>query len=292
MVDRRAKPGFHGARLGEAGSSSIDRVNEFAGGMVVRDSKLRVRLADRVAELNDRIRCVELDAAELGYGCGGVLDSESGLEPNPILEHALAPVRLELAKARSSLRRLDRREADCCMHCGRDIEVDELEAAPYAVSCAACAKNFPISYADDLRVQHHSLCSSALELCELVAQVRSRLCDGLRVDIESGAFGALLDDFDRELQKHFAEEEKNGYMAEALKVAPRYGRQADRLEEQHASLSKQICAVHRVFDAIAVPADWSTVQRDLQQFRTDLFAHEGAENQMLQGAFLDDLGGG
>ena len=107
----------------------------------MRDSKLRGRLAGRVAELTDRIRCVERDAAKLGYGCGGVLDRENGLTPNPILEHALAPVRLELAKARSSLRRLDRREADCCIHCGREIGLDELEAAPCAVSCSVCAKN-------------------------------------------------------------------------------------------------------------------------------------------------------
>jgi RNA polymerase-binding transcription factor DksA len=260
--------------------------------MVEINSQLRGRLSGRVAELNDRIRCVELDAAKLGYGCGGMLDQEKGLASNPILEHALAPVRRELAQARGSLRRLERREADCCMHCGSDISLDELEASPYAVSCAACAKTFLLSNEVDLRVQNDSLCSMVLQLCDLVAQVRSKLCDGVRAELESGAFIALLEDFGRELQKHFTAEEKNGYMADALKAAPRYGREADRLGGQHVSLSKQISAVHGIFDAIAVPADWSTVQHDLQQFTTDLFEHEGAENQVLQSAFLDDLGGG
>lgn len=258
----------------------------------MRNSKLRTELADRLAELAEKIRCVEHDAAERGYYCGDEPELAEGFIRNPVLERALAPTREELSRALGALQRLERREADCCIHCGQDIDAEQLETAPYAVTCSRCAQDFPLSYAGQMRIQHLSLSSMTTELLDLVDQLWSKLCNGNDAEMEICAFSVLIQDFGRELHKHFAAEEKEGYLREVLDAAPRFQRRVERLGTQHASLALQFDGIHRAVEKVAAPLDWASIQRALQDFAEDFSEHESSENEILMSAFLDDLGGG
>jgi iron-sulfur cluster repair protein YtfE (RIC family) len=93
------------------------------------------------------------------------------------------------------------------------------------------------------------------------------------------------------LAEHFQEEERDGYLASALAVAPQFAAQAVDLCKQHQQFLDQLDKmIARVRDSEPASDYWRTVRDDLDQFLADLRRHERSENAIVQTALHDDAG--
>lgn len=102
--------------------------------------------------------------------------------------------------------------------------------------------------------------------------------------------GRRLDDFRRHLAAHFEEEERDGYLASALAIAPRFSRQAEQLCAQHRQLLVQLDGLMtQLSSAQSDPESWERSRRQFEDFVAELRKHEGAENAIVQSAFGDDI---
>jgi RNA polymerase-binding transcription factor DksA len=256
-----------------------------------RYQKIRQELMDSSARLSARIRNVTSDADDRGF-CTEQSTLASGRE-NPILEEFLSPVREEHGLIESAIRRIDTKEYDCCILCGGQIRPERLEQMPYAVNCEPCSSDFPIEYAQRLRAHHSGLRKSMMSLHGATAAAASRLRQGESDGLESAASLVMLLDLGRELPEHFALEEKDGHLAAALSAAPRYHRKATTLRKEHAKLCEMVHALlDRARQAENCPDAWGEIEQALRDLSIALFAHEEAENDIMESAFLDDLGAG
>lgn len=109
------------------------------------------------------------------------------------------------------------------------------------------------------------------------AQTCERLCELLR----------SLQDY---LAAHFAQEEKGGYLEEALSLVPTFTHEATVLEKQHGPLLDELgevlkLAEHGLKDAKRV----GQVCEAFVRFTKSLLAHEASENQIVQAAAGRDL---
>lgn len=245
---------------------------------------IRESLGRRSRVLRGRIRNIEqeMEREPAGPGPGA-----------RALEELLDSSRHELGLLESSLRRISRREYDCCMSCGATIPVTALDLFPYSVNCPACSRGFPLDYVQKLRMQHTELNRSLGVLLELLAGLLASYRAGTPDRGAELAARVLLGDLGRELPAHFELEERDGYMAEALAAAPRYQRLAGRLERQHASLARGIARIVDGAEAAGGSSDrWEELALDFRRFADALRAHEHAERDIMRDAFTDDLGGG
>jgi hypothetical protein len=98
-----------------------------------------------------------------------------------------------------------------------------------------------------------------------------------------------------QLALHFALEEAYGYFEDAIEVAPRLSIKADRLRGQHADFYVEICDIADHAERLLhreVPArSFTHVVARFDDFCEALRRHEAAENQLIQQAFNEDLGG-
>jgi hypothetical protein len=93
------------------------------------------------------------------------------------------------------------------------------------------------------------------------------------------------------LAAHFEEEERGGYLASALAVAPQLSAQAVDLCRQHPQfLDRLDKMIARVRDSESSSDYWRTVRDELEQLLADLRRHEGSENTIVQTAFEVDVG--
>ncbi len=93
------------------------------------------------------------------------------------------------------------------------------------------------------------------------------------------------------LTEHFEEEERDGYLASALAVAPHFSVQAAELCRQHPHfLDRLDSQIARVRDSEPSSDDWRAARDELEQFLTDLRRHERSENAIVQTAFQVDVG--
>jgi hypothetical protein len=103
----------------------------------------------------------------------------------------------------------------------------------------------------------------------------------------------LLRKLEHRLPAHFEYEETGGYLAEALAVAPRLIRRAKRLRGEHSRFSEQlIILTSRAREAGETPGSWAAIATGVRKFTYALRQHDLEENQLIQDAFMDDLGGG
>lgn len=88
---------------------------------------------------------------------------------------------------------------------------------------------------------------------------------------------------------HFREEEAEGYLSDALEVAPHLAHQAELLERQHATLN---AALTELLALLAEPPGGGAgnLAARMAEFLDQLSAHEAAEGALLELAFTDDLG--
>ncbi|MEK6236132.1 MAG: hemerythrin domain-containing protein [Planctomycetales bacterium] len=102
-----------------------------------------------------------------------------------------------------------------------------------------------------------------------------------------------LADLRPHLTRHFAFEERGGYLCEALEVAPRYSEEAAELQGQHAVFLKQLAEIEgRVRDFPFGRESWNAIQDAFEDFLATMSEHEHRENALVQSAFGDDVGVG
>ena len=74
-------------------------------------------------------------------------------------------------------------------------------------------------------------------------------------------------------------------------MAPRFHRQVEALRKQHAGFALEIGRIATLAQMASGGAEsWQAVGRDFTAFAETLRAHEEAESEIMQSAFLEDLG--
>lgn len=95
------------------------------------------------------------------------------------------------------------------------------------------------------------------------------------------------------LAEHFAEEEKDGYLASALAIAPQYTRQAQELQAQHGHVLERLNDyINRLNESEPPFKSWQQACEEFEMVVADLRQHERSENEIVQSAFDNDVGTG
>jgi hemerythrin-like domain-containing protein len=135
-----------------------------------------------------------------------------------------------------------------------------------------------------IQSQHATLRACAQDLESKLG----RLAGGTPEAVEATEVLGLIVQFRRRLVEHLASEERNGILELAAAAEPRFAHQIGRLREEHGEL--RTCMDSLVADTAEV--SWLFMHARFVAFRRFLFAHEQAEDDVLQCAYLEDLGGG
>jgi RNA polymerase-binding transcription factor DksA len=251
----------------------------------------RSSLVGRRGEFSRRISAIESDMERHG---AVLSDASEPIDPGArVLAEFIETLRHEVALIEAAIWRIDSREYDCCMSCGGTIRLDRLELLPYAVNCARCCRDFPRDYLQQLRGQHTNLRRGLISVLELLEYVVRRCDEGEIDDSGTAPTLTLMKDLARQLPEHFNLEEKNGFLEDALTQAPRYGRRAEELMREHPVFTEQIAGIVENAEAAgSSTAAWRSVREHFRSLTLDLLTHEQGENDILESAFLDDLGAG
>ena len=103
----------------------------------------------------------------------------------------------------------------------------------------------------------------------------------------------LIAEAEQLLPAHFAFEEAGGYLSEALAVAPRLSRRAAALQRDHGKFAARFAKLATFARELRETDEgWDYLGVAIREFSRELRFHELEENQLVQEAFLDDLGGG
>lgn len=94
----------------------------------------------------------------------------------------------------------------------------------------------------------------------------------------------------RAMQGHFQAEEGSGaFFDEIISQAPRLSGQADKLRGEHTAMLKLIDELeHDLKLEELVP--WSSIDEQLNELTQTLSRHEAAERDLMQTAFIEDVG--
>jgi RNA polymerase-binding transcription factor DksA len=208
------------------------------------------------------------------------------------LRERLDRVAAEAARVESAIRRIDRREFDCCILCGGRIPVAALRRAPFTSTCPNCSDSYPLTYGDEMRLQHSSLRAllraTRERLAELVLVLES---EGADIDSEAAAARVLLLDFEHEVLAHHAAEERDETLSAACQQAPRLSRSAESLLREHVELARNLASIREDALAVGPVADeWRPIAARFELLALALCEHEEEENALLAAAFLDDIG--
>lgn len=108
-----------------------------------------------------------------------------------------------------------------------------------------------------------------------------------------GELGTRLQPLRDELSRHFAEEEEGGYLSVALSRAPRFSREAEELQEQHAQFLKDLnTLIDKLHESEPPFSSWQQACAEFEEILTRIRRHEGRENAIVQAAFETDIGEG
>lgn len=130
---------------------------------------------------------------------------------------------------------------------------------------------------------HHALRREATDLMVLAEH-------GREVDRPHGSVLAeRLSRLCERLRLHFALEEEGGYLHEIVAHRPDLQPRVAALLREHAAMLTEGTALTRLLLGARVPLD---VTPRLVRLLEALRRHEGAEHDVFQQAFLDDLGSG
>ena len=243
-------------------------------------------LADRAARLSHRVVEIERELARLAR-CDGSLRPRTAA----IIDELTSGAREELAMIDSSMRRIADNEFDCCMTCGRTISLDQLKLFPYSVNCDRCSADFPLGYAEKLRVQHLRMRDSLGALSELIESIMLGCSCGESTGPDRAAALLVLVDLDRDLPEHFALEERDGFLSSAVATAPRFHRRAARLLLQHGDfcerLTRLLSSARQAGEGVQ---NWTRLQQDFLRLSGDLLEHERFENDLIGRAHTEDIG--
>jgi hypothetical protein len=119
-----------------------------------------------------------------------------------------------------------------------------------------------------------------------------------RVGSASGAVRLLqlLDELSEHLGMMFALKECDGYMREVVENAPSLCRCADELKSDHAALFAELSHLIEQCDQDIEdhrwPQCWKMAEMTFENFRQRLEAHQLGEADLVQKAFIEDMGTG
>lgn len=135
---------------------------------------------------------------------------------------------------------------------------------------------------DRIRVQH-------FEFKRRTGQLRDVFEGAALAGRRRAQLDEQLASFDVVLNEHFALEEETGYFSDVLAVAPRLSAHAARLEQAHTGLRNQVAQLRARTRDASVP--WEDLRDRFRQLLAELRAHEVAEDELVNEAFMRDLGG-
>lgn len=142
------------------------------------------------------------------------------------------------------------------------------------------------AYVEHVRTEHR-------ELQALIHRARRALAIAARSlwrEVTIPSLVEVLKDLHDHMERHFEQEETDGYLEEALIQAPRFTHQAECLLRQHPQMLKQMDEIlaevprchHR-------PDLWSQFELHAREMLQQLLTHEAAENQILERAYNTTL---
>lgn len=128
-------------------------------------------------------------------------------------------------------------------------------------------------------------------LDELVARMHA-ITEGIANDAGPRAEARwLFAELEERVPRHFADEERFGFLSNAIELAPRLSRQADDLRAEHGALRAQLDALaFHVRDAGADPVRWEELEGACEAFAEQLGDHEERENELILEALTEDPG--
>ncbi|GIW95002.1 MAG: hypothetical protein KatS3mg110_3043 [Pirellulaceae bacterium] len=106
-------------------------------------------------------------------------------------------------------------------------------------------------------------------------------CDRLR---------RLLSELAHQLAKHFWQEEKGGYFAEVLSLAPELRARIERLQNEHVRMLEVVEELSRKVDAPVGSDTWQQLAGEYRELAVLFQRHEQLEEEMLQQAYQLDMG--
>lgn len=133
------------------------------------------------------------------------------------------------------------------------------------------------------------------ELWQLLATVRRICANPWTARVTSRNFLRMLEQLRDQLALQFALEEAYGYFEDPLEVAPRLCHLAKTLRDEHQQLYLAVCDIFEQANAIqkrvVTPVMLEQIERLFCPFDHQLRLHEAHENELIQQAYDDDLGG-
>ena len=251
---------------------------------------LRGDLTHNLTDLLGRYDRIEHDMEDQHVLLGGSRSLLEGCQRE--LRERLDYVAAEAARVESAIRRIDRREFDCCILCGGRIPATALRSAPFTSTCPDCSDSYPLTYGDEMRLQHSSLRALLVATRERLAELVIALESGRSgCEVEVAAARVLLLDFEHELLAHHSAEERHDDLNLACEHAPRLHRGADALRAEHADFARILGAIRdRALSVGASAEEWRPIIARFEGLAQAIREHEEDENALLMAAFLDDIG--
>ena len=100
-----------------------------------------------------------------------------------------------------------------------------------------------------------------------------------------------LTDLRRHLHDHFQQEERGGFLEEAVTRMPRLGPRMEEILHQHPALLAELDSLTEALaDSRLAPTDWRSIGQQFETFVGHLQAHERSENAVVQEGYNEDLG--
>ena len=128
------------------------------------------------------------------------------------------------------------------------------------------------------------------ELIDLMSRVRHALESDIR---DPGGINQLIGDLYENIVSHFHHEEEGGYLCEALERAPRLSPHAEKLFEQHETLGELLGELLGLAQQReGTDSWWKNLSESFNNFSRELLQHEAAEDDLVQEAFIQDVGTG
>jgi hypothetical protein len=135
------------------------------------------------------------------------------------------------------------------------------------------------------------------DLFNLMQTVRSAWTEpGMPLPQRRRAVVASLRFLRDHLHEHFVQEERGGFLEEAVARVPRLSRAVRSIVGQHASLLAELDGVIEGLDSppaaddATAQASWQRAGDAFAEFAAHMTAHERAENTVVQDGYNEDLG--
>ncbi|MGY8770095.1 MAG: hemerythrin domain-containing protein [Pirellulales bacterium] len=132
----------------------------------------------------------------------------------------------------------------------------------------------------------HKLLTEHAQLRDILDTVDATVFE---LEATTESISEKIKDLRNRLQKHFAHEEFDGYLHEALEQAPHLTEEANRLLKEHPEFLLELQEMSQWIDHSR--KQWhSELKSRFRRFTERFLNHEHHENTVLQKAFDEDIG--